>query len=70
MHRLRLAFLIDPIQQRSGRLFQSAVQAADGKTRFWRHLHSDFDTFLIPDWETLYRSIIRQPAIPLVCDTS
>ena len=23
-----------------------------------------FDTFLIPDWETLYRSIICQPAIP------
>ena len=67
---MMLALLIDPIQQRTGRLFQSAVKAADGKTRFWRLLRSFFDICLIPDWETLYRALIRQPAIPLVCDTS
>ncbi len=70
MHLMMLAFLIDQIQQRCCRLFQMAVKAADGKSRFWRHLRSYFDTFLIPDWETLYRSIIHPPAIPLVCDTS
>jgi hypothetical protein len=70
MHLMMLAFLIDQIQQRCCRLFQSAVKAADGKTRFWRLLRSFFDICLIPDWETLYRSIIHPPAIPLVCDTS
>ena len=70
MHLMMLAFLIDQIQQRTCRLFQSAVKAADGKTRFWRLLRSFFDICLIPDWETLYRALIRQPAIPLVCDTS
>ena len=70
MHLMMLAFLIDQIQQRSCRLFQSAVKAADGKTRFWRLLRRFFDLCLIPDWETLYRAIIRQPAIPLVCNTS
>jgi hypothetical protein len=70
MHLMMLAFLIDQIQQRGCRLFQTAVTAAQGKTRFWRLLRSFFDICLIPDWETLYRSIIRQPTIPLVCDTS
>ena len=70
MHLMMLAFLIDQIQQRSCRLFQSAVKAAGGKPRFWRLLRSYFDICLIPDWETLYRSIIHQPAIPLICDTS
>ncbi len=70
MPRMMLALLIDQIQQRTCRLFQSAVKAADGKTRCWCLLRSFFDICLIPDWETLYRALIRQPAIPLVCDTS
>ena len=70
MPRMILALLIDQIQQRTCRLFQSAVKAADGKTRCWRLLRSFFDICLIPDGETLYRALIRQPAIPLVCDTS
>ena len=70
MHLRMLAFLIDQIQQRCCRLFQSAVKAADGKPRFWRLLRSFFDLCLIPDWETLYRSITRQPRIPPVCDTA
>jgi len=70
MHLMMLAFLIDQIQQRCCRLFQTAVTAALGKSRFWRLLRSAFDLCLIPDWETLYRAIIQPPAIPLVCNTS
>ena len=70
MHLMMLAFLIDQIQQRSCRLFQSAVKAAEGKTRFWRLLRSFFDICLIPDWETLYRAIITPPSLPLGADTS
>jgi len=70
MHLMMLAFLIDQIQQRCCRLFQVAVAVAETKTRFWRKLRNRFDLCLIPDWETLYRSIIRPPPIELGYDTS
>jgi len=70
MHLMMLAFLIDQIQQRGCRLFHAALTAAQGKTRFWRKLRSRFDLCLIPDWETLYRSIIDPPQIALSYDTS
>ncbi len=70
MHLMMLAFLIDQIQQRCCRLFQAAVSAAFGKSRFWRLLRSAFDLCLIPDWETLYRFIIHRTGFPLAHDTS
>ena len=70
MHLMMLAFLIDQIQQHGCRLFQAALTAAQGKTRLWRKLRSRFDLCLIPDWETLYRSIIQPPLLPLPHDTS
>lgn len=70
MHLMMLAFLIDQIQQRCCRLFQAALAAAKSKTRLWHKLRSRFDLCLIPDWETLYRSIIAPPSIPLGADTS
>ena len=70
MHLMMLAFLIDQIQQRCCRLFQAAVTAAKSKTRLWRKLRNRFDLCLIPDWETLYHSIIRSPQIALGHDTS
>jgi len=71
MHLMMLAFFIDQIQQRCCRLFQAAVTAARSKTRFWQKLRTRFDLCLIPDWETLYRSIIAPPQIALAyCDTS
>jgi hypothetical protein len=70
MHLMMLAFLIDQIQQRCCRLFQAALTAAKSKTRLWRKLRSRFDLCLIPDWETLYRSIISPPQITLGPDTS
>ena len=70
MHLMMLAFLIDQIQQRCCRLFQGALAAAKSKTRLWQKLRSRFDLCLIPDWETLYRSIITPPQIALGQDTS
>jgi len=70
MHLMMLAFLIDQIQQHGCRLFQAALTAAQGKTRLWRKLRSRFDLCLIPDWETLYRSIFQPPLLPLPHDTS
>ena len=34
------------------------------------NLCTRFDLCLIPDWETLYRSIITPPSLPLSADTS
>ncbi len=70
MHLMMLAFLIDQIQQRCCRLFQAALAAAKSKTRLWQKLRSRFDLCLIPDWETLYRSLITPPQIALGQDTS
>lgn len=70
MHLMMLAFLIDQIQQRSCRLFQAALSVSRTRSGLWRVLRSRFDTFRIPDWETLYRSIIQPPAIALTYDTS
>jgi hypothetical protein len=46
------------------------VTATKSKTRFWRQLRTRFDLCLIPDWETLYRSIIAPSPLPLGADTS
>lgn len=70
MHLMMLAFLIDQIQQHGCRLFQAALSAAKTKSRLWRKLRTRFDLCLIPDWETLYRSIISPPPIVLAHDTS
>ncbi len=67
---LMSGFLIDQIQQRGCRLFRAAVTAAKSKTRFWRKLRTRFDLCLIPDWETLYRSIITPLPLPLGANTS
>jgi hypothetical protein len=70
MDLMMLAFLIDQIQQRCCRLFQAALTAARSKARLWRKLRTRFDLCLIPNWETLYRSIIAPQQIALGYDTS
>jgi hypothetical protein len=65
MHLMMLTFLIDQIRQRWCRLFQAVLTAAGSKARLWRKLRARFDPCLIPDWETLSRSIIAPPQIRL-----
>ena len=71
MHLMMLAFLIDQIQQRCCGLFHRGLEYAQSKMRFWRLLRGLFDSFLIPDWEALYRGVageLKPTIIPL--DTS
>ncbi len=60
MHLMMLAFLIDQIQQHCCGLFQRGVAKMGSKARFWRKLRERFNSFLIPDWETLYGSLAYQ----------
>ena len=71
-HLMMLAFLIDQIQQRCCRLFQAA-QAKAGRARyFWEKLRAMFLEFVLPDWETLYRSLAfgHRGQVPVPLDTS
>ncbi|WPL12750.1 hypothetical protein [Thiorhodovibrio litoralis] len=70
MHLMMLAFLIDQIQQRCCRLFQTAMTAAQSKIRLWDQLRHRFNLCLIPNWEALYRSIFDPPKLVLTWDTS
>lgn len=70
MQLMMLAFLIDQLQQRSCRLFQAAQQACYCKRVFWEAMRSRFNVSLVPDWEAMYRSIIRPAAQVLAYDTS
>ena len=71
MHLMMLAFLIDQIQQRCCGLFQRGIAKMGSKMRFWRKLRERFNSFLVPDWETLYLSLAyKLKPTPMVIDTS
>ncbi len=52
----RLAFLIDPIQQRCGALFGAARERAGRPKYFWERLRRLFLACFIPGWEARYRA--------------
>ena len=52
-----LAFLIDKAQAIGCQLFQKTQKVAERPRYLWRKVRSRFDEWLLPDWETLYRSI-------------
>ena len=54
---MMLAFLIDPVQQRCCRLFRAAQARAGRASYFWERLRALFLHWVLPDWETLYRSL-------------
>ena len=54
---MMLALLIDQAQAIGCQLFQKAQKAAERPGYFWHKVRSRFDEWLLPDWETLYRSI-------------
>ncbi len=53
---MMLAFLID--QGLCCQLFQQAQEKAERSRYFWHKVRSMFDWWLLPDWETLYGSIL------------
>lgn len=59
---MMLAFLIDQVQQHCCGLFQAALAKQGRKRYFWEKLRSFFFTWLLPDWETLYRALAYGPA--------
>ena len=67
-----LAFLIDPVQQRSCRLFQAAQAKAGRSLYFWEKVRNLLQSFILRDWETLYGAIAFgiRPREPELCDTS
>ena len=54
---MMLAFLIDQVQQRCCALFRAAKAQAGRALYFWERLRSLFLNFVLPDWETLYRTL-------------
>lgn len=69
---MMLAFLIDQAEQLCCGLFQAALEKLDNKkSRLWRCVREFFNTYIIPSWEVLYRTIINEDSrkVP-VLDTS
>ena len=69
---MMLAFLVDQVQQHCCGLFQAAL-AKQGRKRYFREkLRSFFFTWLLPDWETLYRALAfgAAPTVLTPYDTS
>ncbi len=64
---MMLAFLVDQIQQRCCKLFQTAQQIAISRTRFWSQLRSYFMNFVVDSWDALYSAIafgIKRAPLP------
>ena len=69
---MMLAFLIDQVQQHCCGLFQAALAKQGRKRYFWEKLRSFFFTWLLPDWETLFRALAygAAPTVLTPYDTS
>ena len=67
-----LAFLLDQVQQHCCGLFQQALEKVKYKRYLWEQTRSFFFTYLLPDWETLYKAIAygRRPTVLVAYDTS
>ena len=71
-HLMMLAFLLDQVQQHCCGLFQAALAKQGRKLYFWEKLRSFFFTWLLPDWETLYKVLAfgAPPSVIVPYDTS
>ena len=69
---MMLTFLVDQVQQHCCGLFQQASAKEKYKRYFWETLPSFFFTWLLPDWETLYRALAygAAPRVLTPYDTS
>ena len=68
---MMLAFLIDQIQQRCCRLFRAAQAKAERPRYFWEQLRALFLQWVLPDWDTLYRSLAfgHRGQVPIPLDS-
>jgi len=69
---MMLAFLVDQVQQHCCLLLQRAKQNAKRNKYFWEKVRGLFLHYLLPDWETLYKSIAFgiKPTVPVFNDSS
>jgi hypothetical protein len=68
---MRLAFLVDQVQELSCRLFQAARARFRSRTSLWERLRARVLDFYVPDWHTLWESITQDYAgAVLTPDTS
>ena len=68
---MMLAFLIDQIRQRCCRLFCAAQAKAERPRYFWEQLRALFLQWVLPDWDTLYRSLAfgHRGQVPIPLDS-
>ncbi|MDX1487960.1 MAG: hypothetical protein R3268_07160 [Acidiferrobacterales bacterium] len=59
---MMLAFLVDQVQELSCRLFQAARASCRSRTSLWERLRARVVDFYVPDWPTLWQSIIHHAA--------
>lgn len=69
---MMLAFLVDQVQQHCCSLFQRAKQHAQRNRYFWEKMRGLFFNYLLPNWETLYKTIAFgiKPTVPVFNDSS
>jgi hypothetical protein len=54
---MRLAFLVDQVQERGCRLFPAARAHFHSRTSLWERLRALFTDYFIPDWKTMWEAI-------------
>lgn len=59
---MMLAFLVDQVQELCCRLFQAARACCRSRTSLWERLRARVLDFYMPDWHTLWNSIIHHYA--------
>ena len=68
---MRLAFLVDQVQELSCRWFQAARDHFHSRTSLWERLRARVSDFYMADWQTLWEAMARghEPTV-LKPDTS
>jgi len=59
---MMLAFLVDQVQELSCRLFQAARARFRSRTSLWERLRARVLDCYVPDWPTLWKSIVQDSA--------
>ncbi len=64
-----LAFLIDQVQALACKVYQQAVVASKGKTRFFVRVRSSFTEMYVDSWEDMYMAFIYGRQTRLIPNT-
>jgi hypothetical protein len=64
-HLMLLAFMVDQCLQKLNKRFCQALEKSHGKKYLWRTMLVYLNSYMIPDFETLYAAIFKPPDISL-----